>query len=59
VENYKLTNFTGVVTAYLVERMGDVGGKCTIIDPCQHKAVRISVSQALLHHASVLVVLQR
>jgi hypothetical protein len=39
--------------AYLVEKMGDVGGKRTIIDPCQHKAVRISVRQALLNHASV------
>jgi hypothetical protein len=36
-----------------VEKMGDVGGKRTIIDPCQHKAVRISVRQALLNHSPV------
>ena len=56
VENYKLTDVAvwsrPILTklAYLVEKMGDVGGKRTIIDPCQHKAVRISVRQALLNH---------
>ena len=59
MENYKPTDVAvwsrPILTklAYLVEKMGDVGGKRTIIDPCQHKAVRISVRQALLNHASV------
>jgi hypothetical protein len=38
---------------YLVEEIADLCVKRTLIDPCWHKAVRISVRKTLLHHASV------
>jgi hypothetical protein len=36
-----------------MKEMADLCVKRTLIDPCRHKAVRINVRKALLHHASV------